>query len=289
MHKLLNLMLLVTLIVTACFVTGCGNTDDDWKNPVSNEPVLTFTLGFTQRSIPSNSRADVGAIEPPKSVTVEGKPFRQTSDQNMVCFVGELPKTIIDFIRNQGYARMSLDFTSYSISKRISYDFFVNAYQGRQPNASLVLVLGSYDVVSAKANGQTVVAPKIEDDKEPVADTKVKMQVNLDANPESVVLTVPASAGLVNAFTNWTITLYDNTNHKNITFSKGEFEKYYDEIPGNGNNLTLLLTPEGKQLLTKDHNYTGILVNLKVQLSNGTIKDDLDISQCIADNVSWNK
>ena len=134
MHKLLNLMLLVTLIVTACFVTGCGNTDDDWKNPVSNEPVLTFTLGFTQPSIPSNSRADVGAIEAPKSVTVEGKPFRQTSGQNMVCFVGELPKTIIDFIRNQGYARMSLDFTSYSISKRISYDFFVNAYQGRQPN-----------------------------------------------------------------------------------------------------------------------------------------------------------
>ena len=114
MHKLLNLMLLVTLIVTACFVTGCGNTDDDWKNPVSNEPVLTFTLGFTQPSIPSNSRADVGAIEAPKSVTVEGKPFRQTSGQNMVCFVGELPKTIIDFIRNQGYARMSLDFTSYT-------------------------------------------------------------------------------------------------------------------------------------------------------------------------------
>lgn len=289
MHKLLNLMLLVTLIVTACFVTGCGNTDDDWKNPVSNEPVLTFTLGFTQRSIPSNSRADVGAIEPPKSVTVEGKPFRQTSDQNMVCFVGELPKTIIDFIRNQGYARMSLDFTSYSISKRISYDFFVNAYQGRQPNASLVLVLGSYDVVSAKANGQTVVAPKIEDDKEPVADTKVKMELKLNEEPESVVLTVPQELGIVSAFTNWAIVIDDLTDRKSKSFARGEYDnKYYGEIPGNGNSLILILTPEGKQLFTKGHCYRGELISLEVQFKDGN-KKYLDVSQCIADNVSWNK
>ena len=286
MHKLLNLMLLVTLIVTACFVTGCGNTDDDWKtsNPISDDPVLAFTFGVDQSgSLPADARA---AIYCPPYITVDGVIFNQkpdTTGSKVTYYTGNLQKANINRIVSAGFAKLVFDQTSYEISS----EFFRQAYYGAvvnaQPTATLIVVPG-FSVKSAEANGKEVAKPTVT----PVTDTKVTMELKLNEEPESVVLTVPQELGIVSAFTNWAIVIDDLTDRKSKSFARGEYDKYYGEILGNGNSLILILTPEGKQLFTKGHCYRGELISLEVQFKDGN-KKYLDVSQCIADNIIWDK
>lgn len=282
-------MLLVTLIVTACFVTGCGNTDDEWKtsNPISDDPVLAFTFGVDQSgSLPADARA---AIYCPPYITVDGVYFNQkpdTTGSKITYYTGNLQKANITRIVSAGFAKLVFDQTSYEISS----EFFRQAYYGAvvnaQPTATLIVVPG-FSVKSAEANGQPIekasaAFPTVA----PVTDTKVK--VALSADQETVTITVPSSVGVVSEYTAWTIVFYDNTVKKNITFAKGEYDKYYAEIPGNGNTLKLIITSAGKELMTKGHKYTGTLVTLKVKLTDGTTKD-LDVSQCTIADVIWNQ
>ncbi len=279
MHKLLNFMLLVTLIVTSCFITGCGDTADDWKNPVSNEPVLTFTLGIKNETVAS-SRA---AILMPETITISGVTFKKSSVANFITYyTGNLTKSNLEGIYRIGYALMNFNNSEHTIAS----SFFREAYQGAQPTALLVLATDFSTVITAQANGNDVAKPIVKPFDNPSDDTKVK--VELSSNQEIVTVTVPASVGVVSEFTAWTIVFYDNTVSKNITFTRGEYDKYYDEVPGNGNILRLIITSAGKELMTKGHKYTGVLTNLKVKLTDGTYKD-LDVSQCAIDNVIWNQ
>lgn len=282
MHKLLNLMLLVTLIVTACFVTGCGNTDDDWKNPVSNEPVLTFTLGIKETM--ASSRA---AIFMPETITISGVTFKKSSVANSVTYYsGNLTKSNLEGIYRIGYALMNFNNSEHTIAS----SFFREAYNEKltQPQALLVLATDFSTVITAQANGKDVAKPIVKPFEIPSGDTKVKMELKLNEEPESVVLTVPQELGIVSAFTNWAIVIDDLTVGKPKSFARGEYDKYYGEIPGNGNSLILILTPEGKQLFTKEHCYRGELISLEVQFKDGN-KKYLDVSQCIADNIIWDK
>lgn len=291
MHKLLNLMLLVTLIVTACFVTGCGNTDDDWKtsNPISDEPVLAFTFGVDQSgSLPVDARATIYC---PPTITIDGVPFNQNGSltgNNVTYYTGNLQKANITRIVSAGFANLVFDQTSY----KISYEFFRQAYYGAaanvQPTAKLIVIPG-FSVKSAEINGNVIEKtnasfPKVTPIEAP--DTKVK--VALSADQETVTITVPSSVGVVSEYTAWTIVFYDNTVDKNKAFAKGEYDKYYDEVPSNGNTLRLIITSAGKELMTKGHKYTGVLATLRVKLTDGTTKD-LDVSQCVIDNVIWNQ
>ena len=279
MHKLLNFMLLVTLIVASCFLTGCGDTDDDWKNPIGNEPVLSFTLGIKQETI-ANSRA---AVLMPQSITISGVTFNKSSNANNITYyTGNLTKTNLDRIYQIGYALMDFNNSYHTIAS----SFFREAYNGTQPTALLVLDTDFTTVITAQANGKDVIKPIVNRYDDP--ETKVTMELKLNEEPESVVLTVPQGLGTVSKFTNWVIVIDDKTAGKSKSFARGEYEKYYGEIPSNGNSLILVLTPEGKQMFTKGHTYRGELINLEVQFKDGTQKY-LDVSQCIADNVIWNK
>ena len=284
-------MLLVTLIVTACFVTGCGNTDDDWKttDPDPNEPVLSFTFGVDQSgSLPADARA---AIYCPPYITVDGEKFNQktnTTGSSVTYYTGNLQKANINRIVSAGFAKLVFDQTSYEISSEFFRQAYYGAVANAQPTATLIVVPG-FSVKSAEANGQPIekasaAFPTVAPAKAP--DTKVKVALSTDQ--ETVTITVPSSVGVVSEYTAWTIVFYDNTVNKNITFAKGEYDKYYAEIPGNGNTLKLIITSAGKELMTKGHKYTGVLATLRVKLTDGTTKD-LDVSQCVIDNVIWNQ
>ena len=406
MHKLLNFMLLVTLIVASCFLTGCGDTDDDWKNPIGNEPVLSFTLGIKQETMAS-SRA---AVLMPETITISGVTFNKSPNANNITYyTGNLTKTNLERIYQIGYALMDfnnsyhtiassffreayngtqptallvldtdfstvitaqangkdvakpqvspytpvsdpvlaftlgikqetiansraavympayitvsgvkfnkssvaddityytgnlakatlntiyqigyalLDFEGHEYKSTVPGSFFKEAYNGTQPTALLVLDTDFTTVITAQANGKDVIKPIVNRYDDP--ENKVTMELKLNEEPESVVLTVPQGLGTVSTFTNWVIVIDDKTAGKSISFARGEYEEYYGEIPSNGNSLILVLTPEGKQMFTKGHTYRGELISLEVQFKDGTQKY-LDVSQCIADNVIWNK
>lgn len=281
MHKLLNLMLLVTLIVTACFVTGCGNTDDDWKTKDSDDQKLPLSLTVGISQVSNNTRAS----SVPQSITINGVIFEyKNSDADVNYYAGALPKASIDSIKVNG-AVMVYNGSSYTIGGLFFYSAYYEA-SNVQPTAKLVFAK-NFTLVSAETNGKALAKenfPKVTPIEAP--DTKVK--VELSADQQSVIVTVPAAVGTVSEFTAWTIIFYDNTVGKNKTFTKGEYDKYYDEVPSNGNTLRLFITSAGKELMTKDHKYTGTLATLKVKLTDGTTKD-LDVSQCTIADVIWNQ